>query len=222
MEEALAADLEALAHPFRIRLLDLLTRPCYGEEIAEALGTSRQAALRHVERLVERGFVRTLNGRRASGPVVEYQVVPQRLVALGVTLGEFGRLAPQGGPQVRRRDATMEFPAHQGEAAAAHPGGQLLVLSGPLAGRRILVADAGGRVTLGRDPENDLALANDPFVSGRHAEIEVSAGAADLIDAFSANGTFVNLGRVPRGGRVPLAPGDVIGVGHTLIAYQRA
>jgi len=42
-----------------------------------------------------------------------------------------------------------------------------------------------------------------------------------LVDVFSANGTFLNFARIPRGGRVPLKVGDVIGLGHTFLVYQR-
>src|ERR687886_481759 len=82
--EGLAEDLDALANIQRLRLLHLLTRPRYAEEIADALGMSRQSALKHIEKLQERGFVRAVNGRRATGPVIEYLVVPQRLFALGI------------------------------------------------------------------------------------------------------------------------------------------
>src|SRR5687767_12557694 len=77
--ESLAEDLDALSNIQRLRLIHLLTRPRYAEEIADALDMSRQSALKHIEKLQERGFVRALHGRRSTGPVIEFLVVPQRL-----------------------------------------------------------------------------------------------------------------------------------------------
>ena len=47
------------------------------------------------------------------------------------------------------------------------------------------------RVTIGRDPTNDLVL-DSPIVSRRHAELEVRADGVWLRDIQSANGTAVN------------------------------
>src|SRR5687767_13914771 len=105
--EALAEDLDALSNIQRLRLLHLLTRPRYAEEIADALGMSRQSALKHIEKLQERGFVRPLHGRRSTGPVIEFLVVPQRLFATGVAIGDLGNLEPEGGPSIRSDDRTV-------------------------------------------------------------------------------------------------------------------
>src|SRR5919205_1258287 len=105
--DALAEDLDALSNLQRLRLLHLLTRPRYAEEIADALGMSRQSALKHIEKLSERGFVRPLHGRRSTGPVIEFLVVPQRLFAVGVAIGNLGNLEPEGGPQMRVEEQTV-------------------------------------------------------------------------------------------------------------------
>jgi biotin operon repressor len=224
--EALAEDLDALSNLQRLRLLHLLTRPRYAEEIADALGMSRQSALKHIEKLQERGFVRAVNGRRLTGPVIEFLVVPQRLFATGVAIGNLGNLEPEGGPQMRVDENTvvMEKPGEKPSPAptpgAAHVA-HLLLVNGPAAGTRFSLAGDLSRWTLGRDEDRALRLAHDPFVSARHAEIQQESGYHVLVDVFSANGTFLNFARIPRGGRVPLKIGDVIGLGHTFLVFQK-
>ncbi|HET6403993.1 MAG TPA: FHA domain-containing protein [Candidatus Thermoplasmatota archaeon] len=223
--ESLAEDLDALSNIQRLRLLHLLTRPRYAEEIADALGMSRQSALKHIEKLQERGFVRPLHGRRSTGPVIEFLVVPQRLFATGVAIGDLGNLEPEGGPAVRMADRTVVLDK-SGTPVEAPPASEtrsahILLINGPAAGSRYVLQGESNRWTLGRDEDRSLRLAHDPFISGRHAEIQQDSGGHVLVDVFSANGTFLNFSRIPRGGRVPLKIGDVIGLGHTFLVYQR-
>lgn len=220
----LADDLNAMSNIQRVRLVHLLTRPRYAEEIAEALGMSRQSALKHIEKLEERGFIRAMHGRRATGPVIEYLVVPQRLFALGVAIQELGHLEPEGGPQTRQVENTIVadnqgvplVPARPSLAGQPH----LLLVNGPGAGTRFPLDD-GPRWTIGRDDDRHVQLKHDPFISGRHAELQVDPNGHAIVDVFSANGTYVNHGRIPRGGRVPLQVGDVIGLGHTFLVYRK-
>ncbi|MGQ0536814.1 MAG: FHA domain-containing protein [Methanobacteriota archaeon] len=233
MLQTLALDLSALANPQRLRLLGLLTLPRYGEELAEALAMSRQSALKHIARLEERGFVQALHGRRVTGPVVEYQVVPQRLFALSVAIADLGKLEPQGGPQIRQMERTMPSADPGGDDAAGTVSatasaptdgegrGHLLHLDGPSAGLRFPLSGAGPRWTIGRERDRALCLSHDPFVSGRHAEIQASRDGLDLVDALSSNGTYVNFARLPRGGRVPVKVGDLIVVGRTHLVFQK-
>ena len=223
--ESLAEDLDALSNIQRLRLLHLLTRPRYAEEIADALGMSRQSALKHIEKLSERGFVRPLHGRRSTGPVIEFLVVPQRLFATGVAIGNLGNLEPEGGPSIRNDERTVVLdPSAQPQhapPATAERAAHVLLINGPAAGSRYVLQGDGQRWTLGRDEDRHLRLAHDPFISGRHAEIQQDSNGHVLVDVFSANGTFLNFSRIPRGGRVPLKVGDVVGLGHTFLVYQR-
>lgn len=223
--EALAEDLDALSNIQRLRLLHLLTRPRYAEEIADALGMSRQSALKHIEKLQERGFVRPLHGRRSTGPVIEFLVVPQRLFATGVAIGNLGNLEPEGGPSVKQDERTVVIdPKELGADERAPDAGReahVLLINGPAAGSRFPLQTDITRWTVGRDEDRNLRLAHDPFISGRHAEIQREGAGHVLVDVFSANGTFLNFSRIPRGGRVPLKVGDVIGLGHTYVVYQR-
>lgn len=223
---SLAEDLDALSNLQRLRLLHLLTRPRYAEEIAESLRMSRQSALKHIEKLQERGFVRAVNGRRLTGPVIEFLVVPQRLFAAGVAIGNLGNLEAEGGPSSRADEQTVVLEQPSAVPSGAAPSSalsraHLLLVNGPAAGTRFPLAGDQARWTIGRDEDRGLRLAHDPFVSGRHAEVQADVTGHMLVDVFSANGTFLNFARVPRGGRVPLRVGDVIGLGHTFLVFQR-
>jgi hypothetical protein len=68
-------------------------------------------------------------------------------------------------------------------------------------------------VTVGRDGQNDLVLADDDFASARHARIEVRGDGVWVQDLDSTNGTYVNGTRVA--GAQRLDAGDVLRVGAT-------
>lgn len=222
--DELAQDLKALANERRLHLLHLLTTPRYGEELSEALGTSRPNALKHVEKLDDRGFVRSMPGRRESGPVKEYQVVPQRLYALSVTLQDLGRLEPEGGPEIAGSPATMDD--RIGEAGEGEPpkGGdrhpRLRILDGPETGNALELDEEGRRWRIGREEALDLTLDHDPYVSGRHAEVHPAPAGYAIVDVHSSNGTYLNFEQLPAGGRAELAPGDIVRIGHTRLVYQ--
>lgn len=221
--DELAEDFKALSHPNRLKLLHLLTQPRYGGELSEAMEMTRQNALKHVERLEERGFVKSMHGRRESGPVVEYQVVPQHLYALSVALQRLGRLEPEGGPEIPGSPATLddEVPGPAPGQAPEVQGARVLILDGPDEGAAVELAEEDARCRIGRAEDRDLVLSHDPYVSNHHAEIHVAPAGHTLVDIHSSNGTFVNFERLPEGGRVQLSSGDVIRVGHTRLVYQR-
>jgi type VI secretion system protein ImpI/type VI secretion system protein len=79
------------------------------------------------------------------------------------------------------------------------------------------VAMVGRSLTIGRAPENDLVLPDpERQLSKRHCAIEDHAGHVVVID-LSANGTFLNYGKVPVGRTpTPLSDGDIL----TLGAYE--
>jgi hypothetical protein len=77
----------------------------------------------------------------------------------------------------------------------------------------------GGRRTIGRDAQCDVALGWDAQVSRLHAELErVAARWLVVDDGLSSNGTFVGGERVL--GRRRLADGDLVRVGSTTLAYR--
>jgi pSer/pThr/pTyr-binding forkhead associated (FHA) protein len=81
-----------------------------------------------------------------------------------------------------------------------------------------LVALEQGRLTLGADPTNDLALPADPTLSRLHAALERYGAGWCVRDLDSRNGTFVNGQRVWR--ERPLHPGDELRVGETRLVYR--
>jgi Protein of unknown function (DUF3662)/FHA domain len=91
--------------------------------------------------------------------------------------------------------------------AAAQPtldvDGQVYRLSAPV-------------TVLGRSSEADIAL-DDPGISRRHAQIQLGAGHAVLLDLDSTNGTFVDGERVRS---TPLSDGSQITMGRTRIVYR--
>ncbi len=91
-----------------------------------------------------------------------------------------------------------------------------LELSGPGGVERVVLR--GGRMTIGRDPSNDIALTEDLTASRRHAALEELPAGWWVADVGSLNGTWVN-GEMVEGER-PLFPGDEILVGETRLVYQ--
>jgi hypothetical protein len=83
---------------------------------------------------------------------------------------------------------------------------------------RLVELDGAGMV-IGRAPGSELEIAWDPRVSGVHARVE-QHGRQWVIedDGLSRNGTFVNGERL-RGQRT-LRDGDLVQVGHTVIALR--
>ncbi|NQT17717.1 MAG: FHA domain-containing protein [Planctomycetes bacterium] len=76
----------------------------------------------------------------------------------------------------------------------------------------------GAVVGVGRDSSNGVQL-HDTEVSRQHAEVRRADGACTVFDLGSSNGTFVNGTRVD--GAQPLASGDQVQVGGTLMLFTR-
>jgi serine phosphatase RsbU (regulator of sigma subunit) len=73
------------------------------------------------------------------------------------------------------------------------------------------------RLTIGRSSRNDICI-GDPFASRLHAELKREGDQMMLVDAGSANGTFINGQRIS--GTIRLYPGDLIRIGETEIEYS--
>ena len=104
------------------------------------------------------------------------------------------------------------------EAASAELGvGYLLCIEDGSSHTVPLPAD--GELTLGRDPECTIRLA-DAQVSRRHAVITAVADGVRVTDLNSRHGTFVNGERVTRPRR--LLSGDVITLGGAVLVVHRS
>jgi pSer/pThr/pTyr-binding forkhead associated (FHA) protein len=73
---------------------------------------------------------------------------------------------------------------------------------------------SGDVVSLGREG-NDINFPEDPFISGRHAELRISGGVLSVSDLGSRNGTFVRIDKE----RV-LKHGDYVFLGQQLLRVE--
>lgn len=92
---------------------------------------------------------------------------------------------------------------------------RLRVERGPNAGQSFAIEQASS--TIGRQDNNTFVL-DDARLSRQHARIDSGPNGLSVTDLNSANGTLVN-GR-PTSGSVPLAPGDRIQLGDTILVIE--
>jgi hypothetical protein len=101
---------------------------------------------------------------------------------------------------------------------SAAPGGRLRLLgeedAAPTADESFALAE---HMTLGRAADNTIALP-DTYASAYHARLDQHDGEWWLTDLDSRNGTRLN--DVPIGKPVPLADGDVIGIGQMKLRLE--
>ena len=101
---------------------------------------------------------------------------------------------------------------------SAAPGGRLRVLgeedAPSSAGEAFALAE---HMTMGRAADNTITL-SDTYASAYHARLDQRDGEWWLTDLDSRNGTRLN--DVPIGRPVPLADGDVIGIGHMKLKFE--
>src|SRR5215213_9956963 len=92
----------------------------------------------------------------------------------------------------------------------------MLVTEGPLSGRLV---DVDNELVLGRGDSSDLQI-EDVELSRRHAIVRSVDGTLEIEDLDSLNGTWVNGSRISA--RTPLAPGDVVQIGTTVLQVPAA
>jgi hypothetical protein len=119
-------------------------------------------------------------------------------------------------PPIRGRVATDT--GRQGPSIVGRPGRapavtHVLVVDGP--GTRHQLST--GRNVIGRGTDADIRLP-DTGVSRKHVDIVLEGGVATAEDLGSTNGTLVNGRRISR---QPLADGDVIRIGHSVLVYRQ-
>jgi class 3 adenylate cyclase len=105
--------------------------------------------------------------------------------------------------------------------AAERTGRPHLVCHEPTGGQRTFLLDdaAPAEMTIGRRPDNAIALVWDSQVSREHAELRREGERWILVDdGTSRNGSFINGRRVT--GRHPLSDGDVLRFGDTVMLYR--
>lgn len=230
--EKLGEHFRALSVPTRILLLTKLQLPRTPSEIElppfrkdaglrEDRTLSRQTVQEHLDKLVEVGLVRTRAARREGQPTREYFVDEARLFTL---VDEVRRLSllrsPIGGAGATRvEDGTFEGDAAE-EAPEVPDGPSLLLVSGPYEGRSFTLA-GDGPWTIGRAKQCTVALEYDPFVSAENTEVRRANGRFVVRSlADSRNGTALNWRILGPGAESPLASGDTIGIGRSLLVVR--
>jgi hypothetical protein len=92
------------------------------------------------------------------------------------------------------------------------PAAQLRGINGPKKGMQFNLEKEV--LTIGANPENDLVISGDSFVSGAHAYLRYDKGHIMLFDLHSRNGTFLNGTRLKDASMI-VKVGDRIGVGNS-------
>jgi hypothetical protein len=131
----------------------------------------------------------------AAGPVTGHPPLPP-LPPLRGHASDTGRAAPA-------------FGRAGGRSTVVHA----LVVDGPGTRHEL----SRGRNVIGRGTEADIRLP-DTGVSRKHVDVVLEGDVATAEDLGSTNGTLVNGRRITR---QPLADGDVIRIGHSVLVYRR-
>ncbi len=214
--DELAEMLKPLSNGVRLKLLRYLAKPHYLEEVASHLSVSRQAAAQHLDKLLMIEAVERQTGRRDSGPVTEYVVNPQAIFLIYTAFEGLATIRRETGEPLRATRPDATGPEGRERALDAC----LWVVHGPSRGSRIVLNETKRHDwTFGRGARCDVPLEHDPFASNRHARISKGDRGFALTDLHSTNGTFLNESRVPAGSTVPLAQGDLVGVGRTTLIF---
>jgi hypothetical protein len=222
----------ALSYPARIELLEQLKFPRTVGDIRltphrqDAVGSpdrtsARPTILRHLDTLMEVDLVHSEPTEVDGHKVLRYSVNATKLYVLAeelrrITVNYAGR-GPAG-------DATGTL--DRKPVAPAVKGPRLLLVHGVYEGRAYPLnaqTAAEGGWTIGRRRGLPVALDYDPFVSLENSIVQAQGGRFLVRDLpESKNGTAVNWEPLPPGGERVLEPGDVIGVGRSLLSFVAA
>ncbi|MBM3496456.1 MAG: FHA domain-containing protein, partial [Armatimonadetes bacterium] len=82
------------------------------------------------------------------------------------------------------------------------------------------IAVGPGLASIGRRTGNTYSIPDDPFVSGRHAEISADDEGVRICDVGSTNGTTVNGQRIQPNEPVTLMDGDEVGIGQGRYVFE--
>lgn len=230
--DSLAEFLKALSNPVRLELLDALRFPRMVGEIKVApqrlapgdnpdRPAARQTLQAHLDRLVAADLVREDLVKAGERSLRRYAVNSQKLY---VVTEELRRLsthhAGRGSEEVSTHDASARAPQPAGRAK----GSRLVLVHGVYEGKAFQLdastADATGGWTIGRKRGLPVSLDYDPYVSTENARVRRAGETFSIEDLpDSRNGTRVNWEPIPPGVAHALEPGDVIGVGRTLMVF---
>ncbi len=220
--------LKALSHGRRLELLHLLQVPRCLPDIRLTPGkqragdapdrpVSRQAVQRHLDTLLELGLV--VAHPAQDGRAKEFVVDRQRVYQV---LEELRRVGMLTAASFVSDDVTVE--AGRTQARVLKPGPKLVLVHGYVEGKVYPLAprdpEEEGGWMIGRKPDLSISLDYDPFVSLVNSEIVLRGDGYHVQDlGTSKNGTWLNWQPVGADGS-RLNPGDVLGVGRSLLVFQ--
>ncbi|MCA1812949.1 MAG: FHA domain-containing protein [Halobacteriales archaeon] len=229
VDHATLADfLEALAYPMRLELLDKLRFPhTLGElkvsprrrESGQVPGrpAARQTVQAHLDKLVEADLIKSESVEQGGRKVPQYVVNSLKLYELTEELRRLSTMYAGRGPI---GDATGTLAGSSPAAEAEGP--RLVLVHGVYEGKAFPLDKAsaqGGQWLIGRRRGLPVALDYDPFVSLENTVLTERGGRFAVADLGSKNGTSVNWVPLARGASRALRPGDVIGVGRSLLSF---
>lgn len=113
-------------------------------------------------------------------------------------------------PGASKGSATQAFAGNKTAAVSAPPRKETAPAALVGGGRELPLRS--GTNTFGRKAENDVVLP-DPYVSGRHGQIDVTDSGVFLTDLGSSNGTMLNEAKLAPNMRTQVTPDDVIRLG---------
>ncbi|MHB8585802.1 MAG: FHA domain-containing protein [Thermoplasmatota archaeon] len=229
--QELESYLKALGQANRLELLDALRVPRTLDEIRlnPSPGSSgnpertmtRQGIQNHLNKLIDAGVVTVApTDRKGKRGILEYRLAYSRLFAVVEELRAL-TLKPAAGPVDPFATQTLVDPVD----ATWADGPKLVLVHGVREGRAFALLQKDlhpprGWV-IGRAASAAVRLEYDPFVSQENAEILHQGRGFTLLDLRSSrNGTFLNWKRLAPGAEAPLSPGDVIGLGRTLLVFR--
>lgn len=222
--------LSALAYASRLELLSMLRAPRPIQDIRMAprqvrpgenpdRPVARQTIQAHLDKLMDVGVVLCRDSAEKRGK--EYLVNPQRLYQI---LEELRKVGTATADAPMPHDGTVDLGAFR--RAALDAGPRLLLVHGLHEGkafplRREELREGRGWV-IGRREGLHVSLDYDPYVSSENAEVMQDGRDFRLLDLRSSkNGTHLNWRRLDKDERPVLVPGDVVGVGRSLLIFRR-
>ena len=217
----------ALSYATRLELLHLLRFPRAIADIRIAprqvragenaeRPVARQTVQAHLDQLVEIGVVVAQEPATPRAPR-EYVVNHQRLYQILEEFRAVGTMLSVGAPAFDDATADLE----RREEGALPPGPKLVLAHGLREGKSFLLRREASRWIIGRRLGVDVCLEYDPYVSLENAEVARQDGALLLRDLHSSkNGTWLNWRRLAEGEQRAIRPGDIVGVGRSLLVYM--
>lgn len=231
--ERLERFLKSLAYANRLELLSMLRIPRTLEEIHLSPGPakagesadrpiSRQAVRGHLEQLEDAGLVRVRTGERPGRRAQhEYVLDHAQLFAVVDELRKLSTLEASV-----RLDPMATQQLQESRGPLWEEGLKVVIVRGVQEGKAFSLRHGALKSprgwVIGRSPEAHVCLEYDPFVSMENSEIIKVGDTYRLLDLRNArNGTFLNWKRLPVGGEAPLAGGDIVGVGRSLLLFRQ-